>query len=126
MASITLQRLQKKLLRLISVVLTQRVRDSRLHWVTILDVQLTPDLSYAKIYFNYAENGMSKYSMVKHLTKASGFIKSEIAAAQIMRVIPQLSFHYDETADKAQRLDELFDSLNKNKTLTEKDSSDSE
>ncbi len=45
------------------------------------------------------------------LIKSSGFLKKQIAGAQIMRTIPELSFYYDDTEDRAAKVDTLLASL---------------
>jgi len=48
MSSIRITRMEKELLRIINNVLVYKMNDERLQWVTITEVQLTPDLQYAK------------------------------------------------------------------------------
>lgn len=111
MQSIRLQRLQKELFRLFNASVLGKLKDSRLDWVTITAVEVSPDLKYAKIYFSYLENGMTNKEMTALLTKASGVFKKEIAEAKIMRTIPEISFFYDATEEKARKLDEIFQKI---------------
>lgn len=111
MSAIRLQRLEKELIRLISVTLNSKIRDPRLQWVTITGITLSKDLHYAKIYISHYNNKASHKKILELLTKASGFIKKEIAGAKLMRTIPEISFLYDDTEDKAAHMDKLLASL---------------
>ena len=115
MASIRIQRLEKELIKLFNIVLTNKIRDKKLSWVSITGVRVTPDMQYAKVYFSFLEAGASQHTIQKILTKSSGFFKKEIAAAHIMRTIPDISFFYDETEESARRIDQLLNQISKEK-----------
>jgi len=112
MSSVRIMRLQKEISKIINVALQQKMRDQRLQWVTITEVRLTKDLHYAKVFFSHLNNTRKSHDEIRELlTKASGFIKKEIAGAKIMRTIPEISFFYDETEEKAARVDSLLASI---------------
>jgi ribosome-binding factor A len=111
MSAIRIQRLEKELTKLISITLNMKMRDPRLHWVTITGLTLSKDLHYAKIFISHYNNKASHKKILELLTKASGFIKKEIAGAKLMRTIPEISFLYDDTEDKAAHMDKLLASL---------------
>ncbi|HNX01450.1 MAG TPA: 30S ribosome-binding factor RbfA [Candidatus Cloacimonadota bacterium] len=111
MSAIRIQRLEKELTKLISIALNSKIRDPRLQWVTITGITLSKDLHYAKIYISHYNNKASHRKILELLTKASGFIKKEIAGAKLMRTIPEISFLYDDTEDKAAHMDQLLASL---------------
>lgn len=110
MARIRVQRLEKELLRLISNTVNYKLRDSRLSLITITAVRLTNDFSLAKIYFTRMDNENHEVTQ-QALTRSSGFIKREIAAAKLMRAIPELRFLYDEMDEQARKLDSIFDTI---------------
>ncbi len=111
MASIRIQRLEKELLKIFNIVLTNKIRDKKLSWVTITSVKVTPDMQYARVFFSFFESGSSQHTIKKVLTKSSGFFKKEIAAAHIMRTIPELTFIFDETEEKARNIDALLEKI---------------
>ena len=49
--------------------------------------------------------------MLQSFRKAKGFIRREIAAANFMRIVPDLQFQYDDTEENARHLDEIFAKL---------------
>lgn len=111
MKSHRIPRLQEELKKLANIVISQKLRDPALDWVTITDVVISKDLRYAKFYFSHYNNPATHDTIRDHLIKTSGFLKKEIAGAHIMRTIPELSFFYDETEDRAEKVDILLASL---------------
>ncbi|NLH93258.1 MAG: 30S ribosome-binding factor RbfA [Candidatus Cloacimonetes bacterium] len=111
MKSHRIPRLQEELKKLFNIAISQKMRDPALDWVTITDVVLSKDLRYAKIYFSHYNNPATHDSIRAQLIKTSGFLKKQIAGAQIMRTIPELTFFYDETEDRAEAVEVLLASL---------------
>ncbi|MBP7205331.1 MAG: 30S ribosome-binding factor RbfA [Candidatus Cloacimonetes bacterium] len=111
MKSHRIPRLQEELKKLANIVISQKLRDPALDWVTITEVVISKDLRYAKVYFSHYNNPATHDTIREHLIKTSGFLKKEIAGAHIMRTIPELSFLYDETEDRAEKVDILLASL---------------
>ncbi|HNX38158.1 MAG TPA: 30S ribosome-binding factor RbfA [Candidatus Cloacimonadota bacterium] len=111
MKSYRIPRLQEELKKIFNIALSQKLNNPKLQWVTITEVVLSKDLRYAKLYFSHYSNPLSHRTILELLVKSSGFLKKQIAGAQLMRTIPELSFFYDETEEKAARVDTLLASL---------------
>lgn len=111
MKSFRIPRLQEELKKLFNIALTQKINDPKLNWVQITEVILAKDLRYAKLYFSHYNNHASHDKIKELLIKSSGFLKKQIAGAQLMRTIPELSFFYDETEDRAEKMDTLLATL---------------
>ncbi len=110
MSNFKIPRLEKELFKLIINTLRFKVRDNVFSNIQITGVKLTPDLKYLKVYY-YFENGKKIKKMEEKLRKVSGFIKKQIAGAGIMRIIPDIHYHYDETEEKANSIDKLLSTL---------------
>ncbi len=110
MSNFRIKRLEKELLKFMNNIITYKLRDKNLQWVTINDLKLSKDMSHARIYFSYL-NKSSKKQVLASLTKSAGFIKNELASAKIMRIIPDIQFFYDDLGDKARHLDELIEQI---------------
>ncbi len=108
MKGIRLERMKKELFKLISSAYAFSVYDDRLHSIRITGIKLSPDLLLLKITYDYFNRKISKKQMQELIEKSSGFIKKQIAGAKIMRRIPQISFQYDSTEEKASQLDKVF------------------
>ena len=111
MKNYRIPRLQSELKKLFNTALSQKLNDPKLAWVQITDVVISKDLHYAKLYFSHYNNPASHEQIRELLMKSSGFFKKQIAGAQIMRTIPELSFYYDDTEDRAAKVDTLLASL---------------
>ena len=90
----------------------ERVADPRLKEITITEVEMTPDLKLAKVYYAVRKGANPEEIMVA-LDKAMGFIKQEVAREHILRTMPEFHFRPDETLERAEKLGTLFDSLHK-------------
>ncbi len=101
------RRIEKELLKLISNTIEFKMRDKRLALVSIVDVKISEDLGYANIHYRTLSQ-KEKKEAEKAFQKAAGFIKNEIAKAKILRTIPELRFFYDDTEDRAEKIEELI------------------
>ncbi len=112
MPKIRIQRLQSELLRLISTVVASELRDPHFDSVSFTEVILSPDMSFLKIYFSiFDEEQANIDEIVKRLNRSTGFVKSAIADAHVMRTIPDIRFNYDSTNERVSRLDQLLDQI---------------
>lgn len=81
------------------------VRDPRNVLVTITKVELSNDLSHAKIFYSVL-GGKSDRSKAEHmLASAGGFIQRQVARVLETRKVPHLSWEFDESIEQAQKLD---------------------
>ncbi|MGI4816635.1 MAG: 30S ribosome-binding factor RbfA [Janthinobacterium lividum] len=91
-------RLERSLHKEIAAIIQQKIRDPRLNsLITIVEVKLSTDLSYAKIFFTCLHD-QDKYriqSILDILQKSTGFIRSLINKNIYLRVIPNLCFIHD-------------------------------
>lgn len=111
MKSFRIPRLQEELKKIFNIALSQKINDPKLDWVQITEVIISKDLRYAKLYYSHFNNPSSHEKIRETLIKTSGFLKKQIAGAQLMRTIPELSFFYDETEDRAEKMDSLLATL---------------
>jgi ribosome-binding factor A len=90
----------------------RELRDPRLPPVlTISDIDLSPDLRNANVYFTSLDN--SKHAeTLKILNNAAGFLRAALAKSMVLRIVPKLNFVYDSSVEDAKRLSKLIDSVN--------------
>lgn len=81
-------------------------------FVTVTAVQLSDDLSFAKVYFSFLGKGEVEPRM-KALEKSKGFIRSELAKRLAIYKVPELQFNHDDSFDKGQRIQEILKKVNK-------------
>ncbi len=126
MKGIRLERLRKELFKLVSNAYIFNVSDERLSSIRISNLKITNDLSLLKIYYDYTDNSIQRKLMQELMERSSGFIKNQIAGARIMRRIPQVTYHYDATEDRASELDEIFAVIQAEKRRSYEEDSDGE
>ena len=95
----------------LATLLVSKVRDPNLQGVSISRVDVTDDLSIARIFFTVMENQEKVKSAEKGLQRAKGFMRSHIARSLNLRFTPELQFRYDETAKKVEELDIIFQEI---------------
>ena len=95
----------------LATLLVSKVRDPNLQGVSISRVDVTDDLSIARIFFTVLDNQKGVKSAGKGLERAKGFMRSHIAKALNLRFTPALQFRYDETAQKVEELDTIFQEI---------------
>lgn len=101
------QELQKE----IAMILQREIKDDRLKLVTVSGVELTKDLSTAKVFVTFLENDPEKVQQgMKVLKDASGFIRSLVGKAMRLRVTPELRFVYDQSLVEGVRISTLVSS----------------
>ena len=103
------------LLELISQLLTREVSDPRIGPVTLTGAEVTKDLRHARIYFSLLGNREKKTEVLAGLKSATGFIRAKISKELKLRFVPTIEFVYDETQDRAQRIEELLKQVKESK-----------
>jgi len=82
--------------------------DPGLGFVTVTAVRASPDLGHAEVYVSVLGSEKRRSSSLEALDRAHGVLQSRVAKELHLKRTPQLSFHYDETVDRAMRLNELL------------------
>lgn len=100
--SIKNERINSNIQRELSYILANEVKNPNIKFVTITDVDVTSDLSFAKVYFTTL--GDIKETL-KALKSAKGFIKMNLGERVELRHIPELEFIYDESIEYANRIE---------------------
>ena len=107
-----IERLNSLLRQEISDLLQREIKDPRLGtFVTITAVEVSPDLSFAKVMVSRLGTESEKKETMAALTAASGYIRHELGERMKARRIPELSFRLDDTMEKADRVLRIMDRL---------------
>lgn len=104
-------RVQELLRERIALILLQKSKDPRLQQLTITGVDLSPDLRRARVYYLQRGQAEEDAPTRQALQKAIGFIKQELAAEHILRIMPELSFHFDRLSQQLEKVGDLFRQL---------------
>nr|CAA6829955.1 MAG: Ribosome-binding factor A [uncultured Thiotrichaceae bacterium] len=102
------ERVAEQIRRDLAVLIREQVKDPRVGMVTLLDVNVSKDLAYAKIWFDVLDAEQGKIAE-ETLNKASGFLRRELGRGMKLRITPALKFFYDDTQLKGNTLSALID-----------------
>jgi ribosome-binding factor A len=96
--------------RELSDLLRREVRDPRVGMVTITSVDVSPDLSHAKVFFTLLDKKLLGET-THGLQRAAGYLRSQLSHRMSMYTTPELRFVYDESVERGDRLSQLIDSV---------------
>jgi ribosome-binding factor A len=95
----------------LSVLIQRRARDPRLGFVTVTDVEMSPDLRVAHVYVSVLGGDDDVKQSLQSLRRAAGFFRRELGASLSLRYLPELNFRPDDSLARGLRIDQLLDSL---------------
>lgn len=104
------QRIGDLIQRELSDLLARELRDPRVGMVTITSVDVSPDMSHAKVFITLLDKEHLAEAL-DGLGRAAGFLRSQLAKRVKLYSIPELRFQYDESFERADRLSRLIDSV---------------
>lgn len=105
------RRVGQELQREIALILQREIKDDRLKLITVSGVELSKDLSSAKVFVTFLDNDPENIVQgMKVLKDASGFIRSQVGKAMRLRITPDLRFTYDQSLVEGMRISTLVSS----------------
>jgi len=107
-----IEKLNHQIRRELSEILQRQVKDPRLgSLLSVTDVTLSSDLRHAKIFVSCICTEEEQQEMLKTLNGATHFFRKELTKSLQLRYIPELSFHWDDSIARADRLMQLLDQV---------------
>jgi len=85
------------------------LKDPRVGFVTVTDVKTSADLSHARVYVSVLGDERRREQTLQGLRSAHGRLQRRVASELHLKRTPALDFVYDDTTDRALRLEELLD-----------------
>ena len=110
------QRLGNQVLRTLNELLRFETKDPRLKGVTLTAVDLSRDLSVARVYFSTLDPDADPAPVQQGLEKAAGFLRGKLGQAIKVRHVPELRFEHDDSAAEGQRISDLIEDALKSDT----------
>ncbi|WMT39157.1 30S ribosome-binding factor RbfA [Paenibacillus sp. D2_2] len=92
----------------LSVMIQRELKDPRIGFVTVTGVDVTSDLSQAKVYLSVFGDEEQKKGTLKALDKATGFLRTEIGKRIRLRHTPELIFKIDESIAYGSHIEKLL------------------
>ena len=106
------QRLGAQVLRTLSELLRFDVKDPSLNGVSLTIVEMTRDVSVAKVYFSLLNPNDDPKGALEGLKRASGFLRGKLGSAIKIRHVPELRFVHDDSVAHGIEISRLIDDAN--------------
>ena len=107
------QRIGDQMQRELSQLIQREIKDPRVGLVTVTAVEVSRDLSNAKVFVTVmgreADDASAVEESRKVLQGAAGFLRMQLGKAMQLRTIPQLRFHYDASIRRGVELSALIE-----------------
>ena len=106
------QRVADQIQRELAALIQREVKDPRVGMATVSAVEVSRDLSHAKVFVTVLNGGEDQQEIiesVKALNNASGFLRSQLGQRMKLRIVPTLRFHFDDSLSRGNYLSNLID-----------------
>jgi ribosome-binding factor A len=103
------RRIEDQIQRILSEVIRVDVSDPRLHGAIITAVDVSRDLSVAKVYFTALDPEHDGADLADAFASALKFIRGRLAQQLTVRNVPELRFLYDDSMARGERMDQLIE-----------------
>jgi ribosome-binding factor A len=105
------ERVSELIRQAVGAFLTGDVRDPRIGFVTVIGVEVSPDLSHANIRVSVMGSDEDKAKSLEGLASAARYLRAQLAKELPLRTSPELHFHLDRGIEHAQRIDRVLKEL---------------
>jgi ribosome-binding factor A len=109
------ERLGDLIKEVISEMIMKKVKDPRIGFITITDVEMTDDLRLARVFFSVMGGDREKKDSFLGLESATGFIKKELGLKLRLKYAPDIVFEYDDSLEYGSRIDRIIENLRKDR-----------
>jgi ribosome-binding factor A len=110
-----MRRVDEAVRQVIGDAVAGELKDPRVGFVTVTDVRTSPDLRHARVYVSVLGRGggpslqSEREASLEGLRSAHGFLQGRLASELRLKRTPTLEFAYDDTTDRAMRVDQLIE-----------------
>lgn len=112
MARVRVGRVGEQIKKELSQIIQSDIKDPRVGFLTVTGVDVTNDLSQAKVYLSVLGTDEVRNNALQALTKATGYIRSELGKRIRLRKVPELLFKIDTSIDYSSRIENLLHKIN--------------
>lgn len=113
--SVRANRVGEQMKKELGDIIGRKIKDPRIGFVTVTDVQVTGDLQQATVYISVLDDKQRDNTLLG-LAKARGFIRSEIGQRIRLRKTPEITFEFDESIGYGNKIETLLNQIqNENK-----------
>lgn len=104
-----MRRVDEAVREVLSDAITREIKDPRVGFVTVTEVDTSPDLRHARVYVSVLGNEGVRRRSLEGLASAHGFLQRKVARELRIKNTPTLDFLIDDTAERAQRVSEIIE-----------------
>jgi len=109
MPTTRMRRVNEVIREVLGAAIATDLKDPRIGFVTVTDVDTSPDLRSARVYVSVLGDAAKREQTLDGLRSAHGFLQGRINSELRMKRTPTLTFHYDESVERGARLSRLLD-----------------
>ena len=109
MGTARMRRVNEAIREILGDAITTDLKDPRIGFVTVTDVDTSPDLRAARVYVSVLGSEEEREASLAGLRSSHGVLQSKIASGMRMKRTPTLTFEYDESVERGDRITRLLD-----------------
>ena len=103
------RRVEEQMYRVLTELLRREVKDPRVAMVNVTGIEVSGDFSFATVYYSMLDPAADPGPAADGLARASGFLRSHLGKALVIRQVPKLTFVLDTSAEQGARMTSLID-----------------
>lgn len=104
-----MRRVDEAIRQVVGGVVAGELKDPRVGFVTVTDVRTSADLSHARVYVSVLGDEERRAATLEGLQSAHGYLQRRVASELHLKRTPTLTFAYDDTTDRAERIEALIE-----------------
>ena len=104
-----MRRVNEAIREILGDAITTELKDPRIGFVTVTEVDTSPDLRAARVYVSVLGSPEERESSLAGLRSSHGVLQGKIATGMRLKRTPTLTFEYDESIDRGARISRLLD-----------------
>lgn len=87
------------------------MKDPRVGFLTVMDVETSPDLRHARVYVSVLGEEEEKQEAMEALRRARGWVRARVGEEVTLKFLPEIHFELDRTLERAARIEELIEEM---------------
>ena len=103
-----MRRVNEAMREVLSDAITSEIKDPRVGFITVTAVETSPDLRHARVFVSVLGEDKVRRRSLAGLESAHGYLQRRVASELRLKNTPTLQFEHDDTAVRAQRLEQLL------------------
>lgn len=97
----------------LSELIARQVKDPGIGFLTITHVKVSPDLQLARVYYTTLGDEKARAQTSRALDRATPFLRRQLAQRLQLRRAPELSFFFDESIERGDRIERIIQDLHR-------------